>query len=353
MKAIHILIFTLIICCYVLAEIDENRSVKFIIDSFLDKSPVELFRVWHYLHSRTYLINSDEGLIRFNNFLKNMGKVNSHNSNRENNFSLGLNEFADHTIEEFREKYLTKSEILFKAIRNINFLTFDYDDSLISSQNKESLLKDISWINYSNASHVYNQGSCGSCWAFAVTQSVELAYSINMNEKVILSKQQLIDCDRESDGCDGGLLHTALNYIRDNGLELEDDYQYEFSRNTCRVEKKNKTYKIKGFDVCLEEECQNDNTLYKTLKQGPVAAVVDASMEFMLYSGGIYDKTCKEMNHAILVIGYDRIDDNSGIWIVKNSWGKHWGDHGYIRIKQDKNYNSCLLNTYFARPYLN
>lgn len=353
MKVITIIILTLSIYYEVMAEINENRSVKFILDSFFDKSPVELFRVWHFLHKRTYLIDSDEGLIRFNNFLNNLEIVNSHNSNREHNFSLGLNEFADHTIEEFRDKYLTKTETLYKGIRNINFLTFDYDDSLTHTQDNEMLIKDINWIDHTNDSHVYNQGSCGSCWAFAVTQSVEHAYSINTKEKIRLSKQQLIDCDYESNGCNGGLLHTALNYIKNNGLELENDYPYDFSSNICLVKKKNKLYNIKGFDVCLEEECQNDQTLYKTLKKGPVAAVIDASMEFMLYSGGIYDKTCKEMNHAILVIGYETIDDNSGIWIVKNSWGSLWGDHGYIRIKRDKNYNSCLLNKYFARPYLN
>ena len=94
----------------------------------------------------------------------------------------------------------------------------------------------------------------------------------------------------------------------------------------------------------------NDESLFEVLKRGPVSAVVDASEEFMLYDEGIFDKPCKQPNHAILLTGFYLRENEQNYWVVKNSWGPVWGDNGFIKIKQSKDYNSCMLNTYYVRP---
>jgi len=33
--------------------------------------------------------------------------------------------------------------------------------------------------------------------------------------------------------------------------------------------------------------------------------------------------------HAIVLVGYD---DSKGVWIIRNSWGVGWRDHGYCEI---------------------
>ena len=63
-------------------------------------------------------------------------------------------------------------------------------------------------------SPVKDQGSCGSCWAFAAVTLVETYYARKGNTLTKFSEQQLVDCQTGeysklefssgSFGCDGG-----------------------------------------------------------------------------------------------------------------------------------------------------
>ena len=56
-------------------------------------------------------------------------------------------------------------------------------------------------------------------------------------------------------------------------------------------------------------------------------------MVYMHYAGGVVtDESCgREVNHAALVVGYGS-DNGLEYFLVKDSWGPTWGDHGYIKI---------------------
>lgn len=59
-------------------------------------------------------------------------------------------------------------------------------------------------------------------------------------------------------------------------------------------------------------------------------------------SKGIYDDhlcTSDTMNHAMLIVGYTPTE-----WILKNWWGKHWGENGYMRLAKNK--NCCGIANY-------
>ena len=56
------------------------------------------------------------------------------------------------------------------------------------------------------------------------------------------------------------------------------------------------------------------------LAQQPVSICADAS-KWSAYRGGVLNSCGTQLNHAILLVGYD--DD--GNWKVKNSWGASWG----------------------------
>ena len=56
------------------------------------------------------------------------------------------------------------------------------------------------------------------------------------------------------------------------------------------------------------------------------------------------------INHALLVVGYGR-DANTSLdyWLLKNSWGAHWGESGYMRLARNKN-NMCGIASMPSYP---
>ena len=68
------------------------------------------------------------------------------------------------------------------------------------------------WRNQMNS--VKNQGGCGSCWAFSATAGTEHAHYRAARQRLNLSEQQLVDCDRRSHGCNGGWYFYAWEHLR-------------------------------------------------------------------------------------------------------------------------------------------
>ena len=61
-----------------------------------------------------------------------------------------------------------------------------------------------------------------SCWAFSATENIESVWALAGNKLVELAPQQIVDCDKTDDGCNGGDTPTAFDYVvKAGGLELE------------------------------------------------------------------------------------------------------------------------------------
>lgn len=76
----------------------------------------------------------------------------------------------------------------------------------------QQIPSEVNWVAEGKVSPVQNQGSCGSCWAFAVTSAVETAYAIKHNSQQVpkLSEQQMVSCSTQNYGCGGGWMTTAF-----------------------------------------------------------------------------------------------------------------------------------------------
>lgn len=64
---------------------------------------------------------------------------------------------------------------------------------------------------------------------------MEGSHFLNKGELLKLSEQQFVDCDPQSDGCDGGLEMYAFEYAKKNGQELEKNYPYKAKTEKCKT----------------------------------------------------------------------------------------------------------------------
>ena len=61
----------------------------------------------------------------------------------------------------------------------------------------------FSWQAQNLCTPAKNQGSCGSCWAFAAVGSFECNIKIKDNVTKDLSEQWIVNCDKSNSGCSG------------------------------------------------------------------------------------------------------------------------------------------------------
>jgi len=75
----------------------------------------------------------------------------------------------------------------------------------------------------------------------------------------------------------------------------------------------------------------------------------------MTYGSGIFNGVCGQYDHAVTAVGYGN-EGGVDYWIIRNSWGGDWGEHGTFRLcmdglgTKDKPFGSCLVNKYATWP---
>ncbi|GLT80077.1 hypothetical protein SLA2020_515360 [Shorea laevis] len=81
----------------------------------------------------------------------------------------------------------------------------------------------------------------------------------------------------------------------------------------------------------------NEKALLKAASKQPISVCVHATSKgFQFYSNEIFSGKCgTDLNHGVTIVGYGTAKDSTKYWLVKNSWGKYWGEKGYMRIKRD------------------
>lgn len=284
---------------------------------------------WQEFHKMEEVIERTAGYAtgeehdhRFEIFMDNLEKIRAHNANDTNTWTMKVTQFADMTPTEFSAHI---GGGCFKGEKppadNIRYA------------NGTELPTSVDWVSKNAVTGVKNQGSCGSCWAFSTTGAIEGRCQIAGNPLTSLSEQDLVDCSRKNDGCNGGLMDTAFAYVKSaGGLCTEQEYAYKAKTEVICRERfcATKAGKITGF---TDVDPNNEQALMEAVAEGPVSVAIEADQNsFQLYGGGVFSGTCgTELDHGVLVVGYGE-DSGQQYWKVKNSWGASWGEEGYIRM---------------------
>jgi len=285
---------------------------------------VSKFAKWADTYSMDF-VDNNEYMKRFAIFMENDRYIDAHNA-KELSWTMEHNEFSHMTYDEFSTQMHG-----FGGVPQREWLA-DYNDF----RNATSV-ESIDWVAKGAVTPVKNQGTCGSCWSFSTTGSIEGAFFIKNKKLVSFSEQELVDCDHNGDqGCQGGLMDNAFGWIKKNGgLCTEQSYPYKAASGTCSLQSCQTvpgSAPSKWTDVAKTEKA-----VMAAVAQQPVSIAIQANqMGFQFYHGGVMSSKCgTQLDHGVLLVGYGT-EDGKDFWKIKNSWGPSWGEEGYIRIARGK-----------------
>lgn len=207
-----------------------------------------------------------------------------------------------------------------------------------------------------------DQSSCGSCWAFSVTNALRSAYMLIGKDPGALSKNYLLlnaGPGPNEMGCNGGDFDSGQNMLSGHGPCLEQKSPYRASDRGSYPD--NAGVAATASQWVLVGDGENRPTaeqLCEALWHGGVGAClsvdVAADNNWSNYSDGIYsDDSSRSIDHMVRIVGYNAetsIDTNGkakfdskgefangdGYFIVRNNWNESWGQNG------------CMLSRYAA-----
>ncbi|OWZ13686.1 Papain-like cysteine protease C1 [Phytophthora megakarya] len=328
-------------------------------------------------------------------------EANAEHEAGKKSYFMGYNELSDLTDEQYRAFLTSKPDRDSPRRHKKNAIkggkrskqvsiSFDLDDASSESEDDEEDDDDIEvptsldWTTKDGGKYVTpikNQGTCGSCWAFAGVAVVESRFAIeNDVQATPLSVEQVLTCSgsldhirskfhdnmtSSSEGCSGGmpfLTYSYLSLAKPHGVSCGSVYPYVMATNATDPECSSSLTaevavaweaNVSDYKVVASSE----KALLRAVTRGPVTANIDATGDgFRHYAGGIYDaQDClsdgDEVNHAVVIVGFGETDDGEKFWIIRNTWGTMWGEDGYMRIARGSNrYGPCNLYLYADYP---
>mmetsp|Transcript_71489 Transcript_71489/g.201796 ORF Transcript_71489/g.201796 Transcript_71489/m.201796 type:complete len:443 (-) Transcript_71489:24-1352(-) len=209
---------------------------------------------------------------------------------------------------------------------------------------------------------IREQGSCGSCWAAAAMSVLEGVAETNpdllrsMRRKArqmstplaTLSSEAMVSCTPNlkncggTGGCDGATAELGYELVMEKGLPLAAEWPYSAGSvghpDECEDKHFNTDFRvtISGYKVLPSNQF---NPLLEALTQNghPIAIAVDAT-NWKHYASGVYVDTDLgpgdfNVNHMVALMGYDKTPNPRTYYLLKNSWGKDFGEQGFIRIE--------------------
>jgi len=189
---------------------------------------------------------------------------------------------------------------------------------------------------HKNMPPVYDQGQLSSCTANALVASFQYEDPAFFGSRLFLYyNERLIERDVEEDA--GAQLRDGIKSLKIYGVCAESDWPYEPEKFDEKPPANCYQSAIAHKATQVQNIHQDINSMKNCLYAGlPFVVGMQVFEEFesqaVAQSGIVPMPTPTSQiigGHAVLVVGYD---DRQQQWIVRNSWGADWGDHGYFYL---------------------
>ncbi|SOV10531.1 serine repeat antigen 4, putative [Plasmodium sp. gorilla clade G2] len=250
--------------------------------------------------------------------------------------------------------------------QNKNYTSENIVDKLYCNNEYCNRLKDHN--NCVSKINVEDQKNCALSWAFASKYHLETIKCMKGYEPVNTSALYVANCGKNenknvcTEGSnplvflqtveEKGFLPTELNYPYDQSKvgdvcpEVQNDWDNAFE-NTKVLDYNNEQFSLgtKGYTAYESEHYEDNMDLFidmvkrEVQNKGSVIAYVKAEnvLGYEL-NGKKVQNLCgdKTPDHVVNIVGYGNYLNDEGekksYWLVRNSWGKYWGDDGYFKV---------------------
>ena len=145
------------------------------------------FEMYHQDFNRRYPKGGDEYQMREQIFNKKIANMKAHNQDPTMSWKRGVNMFTDLTAEEWKNYN--------KAFKRPN--RREPTEVHTGGARTAPLPGQVdyrTWNSPQVLSAVKHQGSCGNCWAFSATETLEAFYALRTGKLPVLAVQQITSC---------------------------------------------------------------------------------------------------------------------------------------------------------------
>lgn len=244
----------------------------------------------------------------------------------------------------------------------------------------ESFDARTAWPQCPSISDIWDQGACGDCWAVsAVTAAADrlciAGASGNGDAQVRLSVEHMVGCCHTCGyGCGDGFPNYAWQWLAGQkgspygvvtgGMQGDNTFCSAYTVPVCSHYNSNPALpECQGHPAktpTCPTACDSNSSSGKAFDDdrhqfasayaissteaeimaeiqahGPITAGFNVYSDWVGYKSGVYTVQGGEElgGHAVVIIGWGT-EDGKKYWLVRNSFGKAWGDEGYFKIQR-------------------
>lgn len=213
---------------------------------------------------------------------------------------------------------------------------------------------------HDRVSPVRDQGTFGTCWAFASLAALETV-SMPAEENIYSVDHMSLNNGFTLDLSEGGEHTMSMAYLASwNGPVLEEDDVYGDGETNSNLPA------VKHLKEAIIIDGKDDNRIKNAIfKYGGVETSIHMEMTYGAYKSEYYNSDTSSYyysgseapNHDLVIVGWDDnfSKDNfstppskDGAYICKNSWGTSFGDEGYFYVSYEDT-NICEKSIVYTK----